>query len=165
MENPDFRSFVEWHYAALLRTAYLMTGSVVEAEDLLQSALASAMPRWRKMERPEAYVRKVMVNHLVSRWRRPIREIVTAFMPETSYVLADVETRDELWRALRQLPVRMRAVLVLRFWEDQSEAETAQILGCSVGTVKSQASRGLARMRQLIGDSGPALAPAIGENS
>jgi RNA polymerase sigma-70 factor (sigma-E family) len=153
MADEEFRRFVELRYRQLLRTAYLLTGSEHLAEDLLQSALLATMSRWRKMERPEAYVRRVMVNQLVSRWRRrQIIEVLTAVLPERAAPTDQPELRDELWQALRKLPARMRAVLVLRYWEDLSESETADALGCSVGSVKSQASRGLARLRTLIAE-------------
>src|SRR5947208_2065374 len=97
------------------------------------------MSRWDRVAQPEAYVRRVMVNHLVSRWRRrQIVEVLTAVLPERPGTADQPELRDELWRALGRLPARMRAVLVLRYWEDLSEAETADVLGCSVGSVKSQ---------------------------
>jgi RNA polymerase sigma-70 factor (sigma-E family) len=152
MADEEFRLFVEQRYAKLLRTAYLLTGSPDRAEDLLQSALLATMSRWRAMDHPDAYVRQVMINHLVSRWRRRhVVEVLTAAPPERPDS-ADwsPELRDELWQALGRLPARMRAVLVLRYWEDLSEAQTADALGCSVGSVKSQASRGLARLRELV---------------
>jgi RNA polymerase sigma-70 factor (sigma-E family) len=150
MPDDEFRTFVEQRYAALLRTAYLLCGSTDRAEDLLQSALVAAMPRWRRMDHPEAYIRRIMVNQLANRWRRPIREVVMSVLPDRPFHDHQIEQRDELWEALGLLPVRMRAVLVLRYWEDRSEQETADILSISVGTVKSHASRGLARLRQLI---------------
>jgi RNA polymerase sigma-70 factor (sigma-E family) len=159
MADEEFRQFVEQRYGALLRTAYLLTGSPDAAEDLLQSALLATMSRWRAMDHPDAYVRRVMVNQLVSRWRRRrVVEMLTAVLPERPQPPPDEpELRDELWQALRRLPARMRAVLVLRYWEDLSEAQTAEALGCSVGSVKSQASRGLARLRELIA---PVTTPA-----
>ncbi|BCJ72958.1 DNA-directed RNA polymerase sigma-70 factor [Catellatospora sp. IY07-71] len=150
MPDEDFQSFVEQRYTALLRTAYLLCGSHDRAEDVLQNALAAALPKWRRMDHPDAYVRRVMVNQLANDWRRPIREIVTAVLPDRASRDTAFEERDELWTALRKLPVRMRAVLVLRYWEDRSEQETAEILGVSAGTVKSTASRGLARLRELV---------------
>lgn len=151
MADEGFRTFVESRYARLLRTAYLLTGSADAAEDLLQSALLAAMSRWRRVDRPEAYVRRIMVNHLISGWRRHrIVEVLTAVLPERAAPDDQPELRDELWRALRQLPLRMRTVLILRYWEDLSEVETAELLECSTGTVKSQASRGLVRLRELV---------------
>jgi RNA polymerase sigma-70 factor (sigma-E family) len=166
MADDDFAAFVAQRYSALLRTAYLLCGSRDRAEDLLQSALAAAMPKWRRMDHPEAYLRRVMVNQLANDWRRPIREIAAAVLPDRARP-ADhtVEDRDELWNALRRLPVRMRAVLVLRYWEDRSEQETAQILGMSVGTVKGHASRGLARLRDMVEPrTSGALTTANGSN-
>lgn len=151
MAEEEFRTFVEQRYATLLRTAYALTGSEHAAEDLLQSALLATMSRWRTMDQPEAYVRRVMVNQLVSGWRRHrVVEVLSAVLPERPASQEQPELRDELWRALRRLPLRMRAVLILRYWEDLSETETAALLGCSVGTVKSQASRGLTRLRDLV---------------
>jgi RNA polymerase sigma-70 factor (sigma-E family) len=158
MADDDFRTFVEARYANLLRTAYLLTGDASSAEDLVQTALLATMQRWRRMNQPEAYVRQVMVNHLISRWRRPrVLEILTDQVPDHASRTGDwtgefdsAHPADEVWQALRRLPKRMRAVLVLRYWEDLSEADTAQLLGCSVGSVKSQASRGLARLREMI---------------
>ncbi|WP_117209748.1 SigE family RNA polymerase sigma factor [Allorhizocola rhizosphaerae] len=153
MAEADFREFVEARYAKLLRIAFLLVGDPDEAEDVLQTALLAVLPRWRTMDHPEAYVRAAMVNHLIGRWRRRrVIEVLTGVLPErpTAGPGTDLENRDELWRALQALPGQMRAVLVLRYWEDLSEAETASLLRCSVGTVKSQASRGLARLRQMI---------------
>ena len=157
MADEEFRTFVEARYAALLRTAYLLTGAPADAEDLLQSALLAVMARWSRVEQPEAYLRRVMVNHLVSRWRRRrVVEVLTAVLPDRAGPQEQPELRDEVWQALHRLPARMRAVLVLRYWEDLSEERTAEALGCSVGSVKSQASRGLVRLRAL-------LAPAHGQ--
>ncbi len=164
MAHEEFRAFVEARYAHLLRTAYLLAGSVELAEDVLQSALLATMSRWRRVDKPEAYLRRVMVNHLVSRWRRrQVVEVLTAVLPERPVPTEEPELRDELWQALLRLPPRMRSVLVLRYWEDLSEADTAEVLGCSVGSVKSQASRGLARLRELIASGDlPALSMRTG---
>ncbi|MFF5078714.1 SigE family RNA polymerase sigma factor [Actinoplanes sp. NPDC000266] len=148
----EFRAFVEREWGPLLRTAYLLTGDRGHAEDLVQSALEKTHRRWgrvSRMEAPLAYVRKAMVNTAVS-WRRRRR------VSEVPLLLSDAPARDpygpldqrhEVITALRGLPPRMRAVLVLRYFADLSEAETAATLGCSVGSVKSQASRGLERLR------------------
>lgn len=157
----DLREFVRVHYSHLLRTAFLLTGSSHAAEDLLQTALLGAMRRWDRIDDPVAYLRRAMVNRRVSLWRRVgSREVLTAALPEpvgrarlAPDHARDVAQRDALLTALGRLPARMRAVLVLRYWEDLSEAETAVILGCSPGTVKSQASRGLARLRTALGES------------
>lgn len=153
MERPGFQEFVTLRYAALLRTAYLLTGTREAAEDLVQTALLAAMRRWNTVSDPLAYVRRAMVNQRTSLWRRiGSRELLTSEPPDRSAPdgAAGRAERDELLTALRRIPVRMRTVLVLRYWEDLSEAETAQVLGCSVGTVKSQASRGLDRLRDVL---------------
>ncbi|HYN93866.1 MAG TPA: SigE family RNA polymerase sigma factor [Pilimelia sp.] len=153
MTGDGFREFVEVRYAELLRTAYLLTGSTHAAEDLLQGSLLRALRRWRQVDEPMAYVRRIMINQHISVWRRiGSRELLTGVLPERAGrdEAAAHATRDELVRALRGLPPRTRAVLVLRYWEDLSEADTAAILGCSVGSVKSQASRGLARLRSVL---------------
>jgi RNA polymerase sigma-70 factor (sigma-E family) len=149
--DEEFQRFVEERYGVLLRTAYLLAGDRHRAEDLLQSALLVLLSSWRRIDKPEAYLRRVMVNQLVSGWRRRrIVEVLTAVLPDRAAAQPDEDRRDELWSALRRLPARMRAVLVLRYWEDLSEQQTADALGCSVGTVKSQSSRGLARLRELV---------------
>ncbi|MEU5567649.1 SigE family RNA polymerase sigma factor [Micromonospora musae] len=164
MDDVDFREFVEVRYGDLLRTAYLLTGSRDMAQDLVQDALLKAMRHWRTIDDPMAYVRRSMVNERTSRWRRlGVRELLTAAVPDRSRPDSTeaVVLRDELLAALDQLPVRMRTVLVLRYWEDLSEAEVATTMGCSVGTVKSQAARGLARLRAVLRPT-PVARPAIG---
>ncbi len=153
MELSGFPEFVAVRYADLLRTAYLLTGTRESAEDLVQTALLSTMRRWPTILDPMAYVRRAMVNHRTSVWRRiGSREYLTSAPPDRAVpdATAGQAERDELLAALGRLPVRMRAVLVLRYWEDLSEVETARILGCSVGSVKSQASRGLTRLREVL---------------
>jgi RNA polymerase sigma-70 factor (sigma-E family) len=151
--DDGFREFVELRYTELLRTAFLLTGRVEAAEDLVQTALLSVMRRWDQIAEPMPYLRRIMVNQRTSLWRRiGSRELLVGVLPERPRPdgASAVAERDELVSALGKLPPRMRAVLVLRYWEDLSEAETAQILGTSVGTVKSQASRGLARLRDVL---------------
>jgi RNA polymerase sigma-70 factor (sigma-E family) len=152
--DDQFREFVRARWQALLRTAYLLTGDHGKAEDLLQTALVRTHRYWSRIQdNPEAYVRKVLVNANNSWWRRRrIAEHITHAVPDrpaadahTSY-----ETHEELWAAVRRLPPRMRAVLVLRYFEDLPEAEVARVLDCSVGTVKSQTSRGLDRLRAAL---------------
>ncbi len=156
-EREEFREFVAARSAALLRTAYLMTGSRQDAEDLLQTSLAKTYLAWgrvRAAEQPEAYVRRLMVNTRTSLWRRrPVAEQPTGAVPEAAAAdrYADVDLHDALWRALSTLGRRQRAVLVLRYYEQLSEAEIADALGISVGTVKSQASRALASLRLHAG--------------
>ncbi|WP_433349808.1 SigE family RNA polymerase sigma factor [Micromonospora sp. CA-111912] len=160
MTDDGFREFVEIRYADLLRTAYLLTGSRHAAEDLVQNALMQAMRRWRQVDEPMAYVRRIMVNERVSLWHRfGSREFLAgvtgawrlhADRGRSRDVADDVVVREEVRDALRSLPARTRAVLVLRYWEDLTEAQTAQTLGCSVGTVKSLASRGIGRLRAAL---------------
>jgi len=150
-----FAAFVSARSPALLRTAYLLTGDRGHAEDLLQTALLKTFRHWdriRHQDRPEAFVRKVMVNSQRMVWRRrAVLEHVVADVPDRSGPFNDDDAdHDAIWQVLAQLPPRMRAVLVLRYWEDLSEKETAEVLSCSVGTVKSQASRGLTRLRTVV---------------
>jgi RNA polymerase sigma-70 factor (sigma-E family) len=155
--RPDFREYVVARSPALLRTAYLLTGDATEAEDLLQEALLRLARHWTRVEHSsslDAYARRTMINLRTSRWRR--RRVVTVSSgdrPEISGAgdpATGIVERDEMWTSLATLPPRMRAVLVLRFYEDLSEADTAAELGCSVGTVKSQTSRGLAKLREAL---------------
>ena len=152
-------------YADLLRTAYLLTGSPDAAEELVQSCLLKAMVRWDQIDDPMAYLRRAMVNDRVSRWRRLRRELLRPDPPDV--VVPDATTpvaeRAVVLAALRRLPAQMRAVLVLRYWEDLSEAETARLLNCAVGTVKSQASRGLARLRTALDGSESSTVATEGE--
>ena len=156
MDRESFDDFVATRSNRLLRTAYLLTHDRALAEDLVQTSLAKAWFSWGRIEgRPEAYVRRIMVNTYSSWWRRRWNgEEATADLPERGAGQGfrpgedvRVDDRTDLWRALARLPRRQRAVVVLRFYEDLSEAETAEIMQCSVGTVKSQASRALARLR------------------
>jgi len=160
VERASFDDFVASRSTRLLRTAYLLTHDRALAEDLVQTALSKAWFAWGRIEgRPEAYVRRIMVNTYSSWWRRRWNgEEATADLPERHDCHRPdhvrVDERTDLWRALERLPKRQRAVVVLRFYEDLSEAETAEIMQCSVGTVKSQASRALAKLR-----IDPTLAP------
>jgi RNA polymerase sigma-70 factor (sigma-E family) len=152
----DLREFVVARGPALTRTAYLLTGDSASAEDLVQSALVKTASRWRRViagGNPEAYVRRIMVNDRISWWRRSgRREIPVAAPPEAArHDDADAAARRlDLAAALARLPPRQRAVIVLRFYEDLSEAETAATLDCAVGTVKSQTADALRRLRQLV---------------
>jgi len=159
-DDDGFHDFVTARSPALLRTAYLLLGDRALAEDLLQTALVKAYRHWGRITAagsPEGYVRRIMVNERRTWWHRnPGREFVGPVPdrpgPDESIALAE---RDAVWRAVLALPPRTRAVLVLRYWEDLSEAETAAMLGCSVGTVKSQASRGLRKLQEVL-DGAPA---------
>jgi RNA polymerase sigma-70 factor (sigma-E family) len=162
-ERPEapiaFDDFVRARSAALLRTALLLAGGRgrPEAEDLLQTALERAYRHWGRICRsgdPERYVRRVLANASVDWWRRLRRRPEQALSGEEPGPPAvdhadTIAQRDFLLRALAGLPPRQRAVLVLRYFCDMSEAEIADALGCTTGTVKSQASRGLARLREL----------------
>jgi RNA polymerase sigma-70 factor (sigma-E family) len=151
--DDGFAEFVQARYVDLLRVAFLLAGSNHEAEDLLQSALLRVMRRWDRIEDPVPYVRRTLINLHVTRWRRHrARELVMPYVPDRPvHDAADrVSVREVLLSALRALPPRARAVIVLRYWVDLTESETAATLGCSVGSVKSQASRGLARLRHAL---------------
>lgn len=142
---------------ALLATAVLLTGSRAAGEDLLQSALERLMRSWNRVrEDREGYLRRIMYNLAVDDWRRRKRRPEVFVTEEPAAGPADpgtvVALRRTLVAALAQLPPRQRAVLVLRYWEQRSEAETATMLGCSIGSVKSTASRGLSRLREITAD-------------
>lgn len=155
--EPDgFRAFVEARSSALLRSGWLLTGDWPSAEDLVQTALAAAWPRWGSLDQaPELYVRKIMVNTFL-RWRQRKwnGEIATEKLPETRVygdAFAQVDSRATLTAALDRLPARQRAVVVLRYFADMTEAQTAQAMGCSLGTVKSHAAKALSRLRDAPG--------------
>jgi RNA polymerase sigma-70 factor (sigma-E family) len=161
-ESVEFEDFMAARYASLLRTAYLLTQDRALAEDLLQTALAKCWPGWRRIDDPAPYVHRTLVNTYIAWWRRRWNnEYPTAELPDTSTSdHAGADDRTDLGAALRRLPRRMRAVVVLRFYEDLTEAEAARVLGCSVGTVKSQTNRALAKLR-----IDPALLDAAREQS
>jgi RNA polymerase sigma-70 factor (sigma-E family) len=148
--------------------AYLLTGNRADAEDLLQAALAKTYLAWRRIEdfsSLDGYVRRAMVNTHISWWRRRrVEEYPTDEIPDQPVEdhVGDSEMHDSLSRALRRLPERMRAAVVLRYYEDMSEAEIAGVLGVSLGTVKSTVSRAVAKLRtdaELIGDFGAPEVP------
>jgi RNA polymerase sigma-70 factor (sigma-E family) len=160
-----FASFVAARGDALWRSAWLLTGDHQLAEDLVQTALAKLYLSWDKVERRElldGYVRRIIVNEHNSLWRRAWkrREHSTDVVPDHRAVQDrhDDGQSAALWEFVQTLPRKQRAVIVLRYYEDLSEAETAELLGISVGTVKSQASRALAAMRSRVHDH-PVLAP------
>jgi RNA polymerase sigma-70 factor (sigma-E family) len=157
MQDEDHKRALEAFVAErgdrLLRTASLLAGSRDAGEDLLQSALERLLRNRRRIDGdPERYVRRTLYNLAVDGWRRQRlwqrRAVLTAPDPPADPAAA-VDLRDAIIRMLVQLPPRQRAILVLRYFEDLSEAETAAALSCSVGTVKSATSRGLARLREL----------------
>jgi len=154
----DFDKFVAAHVDDLLRTAYLIVWDEGEAEDLVQECLFKVARRWsrvRRMEQPKAYARRILVNLALDDARRRARrrrELEPAATTNLWAVdpLQSIETRAELVQALGELHERQRAVLVLRYFNDLTEAQVADVLGCSPGTVKSSASRGLARLREAL---------------
>ena len=169
MSEPDrgragFEEFVAARRPALLRSAYLLTGSHHDAEDLVQTTLLRVVPRWNRIAaHPEPYVRRVLARESVTRWRsRRWRERTVAQLPETA---SDERPSDRgaLLQALATLSPRQRAVLVLRYFDDLTEAATAETLGISLGAVKSHARDGLARLRVVAPgflDEEPATAVA-----
>jgi RNA polymerase sigma-70 factor (sigma-E family) len=152
-DDTGFRDYVTARSGSLLRMAYLLTHNQADAEDLVQAALAKTYRAWGRIEDPAAldgYVRRAMVNTHISWWRRRrLEEYPTDDLPEQAVAdhAADSELSDALRRALDRLPSRMRAAVVLRYYEDLSEPEIAEILGISQGTVKSTVSRAVAKLR------------------
>ena len=155
-ELGALRALVELRGAALQRTAYLLTGDWAAAEDLLQNALLSTWSRWGSLREPaaaEAYVRRTMARSSVRRWRRKwTGERPTEVLPEVlgHDPFQQADDRAALAQALGTLPARWRAVLVLRFYDDLTEAATAEALSCPVGTVKSTTARALERLRGVL---------------
>lgn len=156
---PTIEDFVAVRGDALLRFALMLSGDVHRAEDLVQSVLARAYPRWGRiaaMEAPEAYLKRMLVNeHLRWRARRSSGEVPMA-SPRTGSATAVSDAaeayadRDATWALLGRLPRRQRAVLVLRYYEDLSDADIAAVLGCRESTVRSQVARGLAALRAAL---------------
>jgi RNA polymerase sigma-70 factor (sigma-E family) len=152
-DGDGFREYVTARSGSLLRTAYLLTGNRADAEDLVQAALAKTYQAWDRIEDTRAldgYVRRAMVNTHISWWRRRrLDEYPTDEIPDRP--VADhadgSDLQDTLRRAVDRLPQRMRAAVVLRYYEDMSEAEVADALGVSLGTVKSTVSRAVAKLR------------------
>jgi RNA polymerase sigma-70 factor (sigma-E family) len=166
MVKGDEATFTAWAVArqhALMRTAYLLTGDYQRAEDLLQDALTKVALRWSRLEngQPEAYARTILARDNISWWRRRGREIVVEAPPEPQACndTAAAERRLLVTSALNLLTAKQRAILVLRFYEDLSVPQTAQTLGISEGTVKSQTHAALARLRAQA----PELAELLGE--
>jgi RNA polymerase sigma-70 factor (sigma-E family) len=152
-----FEAFVAHRTPALLRTAYLLTGDQAAAEDLVQTAMVKVSTRWTKIcsrGSPEPYVRRVMYREHVTAWRRVGAHESAGLDDRTDDALpdpaADVALRLTIEQALQRLGRRQRAVIVLRYYDDLPEAAVAEALGCSVGTVRSQTSKALARLRQIV---------------
>ncbi len=172
-DRASFEQFVEGSSSRLLTMAMLLTGhNRTDAEDLLQTVLERAFRRWHRICRtgdPGPYVRQMLVNASIDRWRllrrRPEQPLDSGDGPPAVGAMAGPDQaaalaeQDLLWRALAQLPPGQRAVLVLRYYEDLTEAQTAAVLGCSVGSVKAQTFRALARLRDVVGVAGSGTGP------
>ena len=146
--DADFEAFVALRLPHLLKLGRALTGDEHRGADLVQDALERTLLAWAKVVDPDAYVRRVMVNRSVSVWRKLRREQPLSEQPEPTGT--DRPHDHELFAAVRRLPSRQRAVIALRYYEDLTEAQTADVLGCSVGTVKSQANRAMAALRASL---------------
>jgi RNA polymerase sigma-70 factor (sigma-E family) len=157
-DEERFTEFVRAHSASLFRTGFLITGDYQRAEDLLQSTLVRLYQRWPRveaMERPVGYARKVLVNQAVSWWhRRSSREAPMLVLHEPGWGggVDEVTEHERVWKAVVSLPPRQRAVTVLRYYEDLSEAEIAETLGVARGTVKSHGHAATRRLAELLGE-------------
>jgi RNA polymerase sigma-70 factor (sigma-E family) len=167
VDEEGFREFLRVRLPRLSRAAYLLAGGHAQAEDLLQAALIKAALAWNKISKandPEAYVRKILYHEHVHTWRRRRwREQSTDVVPERAHHVDETDQavlRVVLRQALAKLTPKQRAVIVLRYFEDLSEANTAQVLGVAVGTVKSQTNHALGRLRTLA----PELAQRVEES-
>ncbi|MFF4256453.1 SigE family RNA polymerase sigma factor [Streptomyces sp. NPDC001663] len=155
---PSFASYVRARQPVLLRTARSLTANPSDAEDLLQTALTKTYVAWERIEDHRAldgYVRRALLNTRTSQWRkRKVDEFVCEELPEPEPVpgrddpAEQQALHDAMWRAIQKLPARQRAMVVLRYYEDLSEVQTAEVLGVSVGTVKSAVSRALGKLRE-----------------
>ncbi|MFJ2478294.1 SigE family RNA polymerase sigma factor [Streptomyces sp. NPDC087659] len=157
----DFEEFVHARSARLLRVAWLLTGDAHLAEDLLQTSLAKVWPKWHRIsgDHPEAYVRQTLIHTHAHWWRRRWRgELPHEKLPDSTAQTADpfssIDMQDTLAAALLRLPRRQRAAVVLRYFEDLSVEETARVLGCKPGTVKSQASKAVRTLRTVLAEKG-----------
>ncbi len=156
---PDFDAWVAARGPALLRLAYVLTGDAADAEDVVQEALARALPRWERLSRVadvDAYVRRMVVNAHTSWWRRwrrretPVEQVADRAVDDVSGVEPD--DGDRLWRACRALPEVQRTAVVLRYYEQLEYAEIAELTGVREGSVRSRVSRGLAALRAELGE-------------
>jgi RNA polymerase sigma-70 factor (sigma-E family) len=153
VDDPAFRDYVRLRSRSLLRTAYLLTGNVADAEDLVQSALAKTYLAWDRIEDRGAldgYVRRAIVNTHISWWRRRrLEEYPTDEIPDRAVAdhAVSSDLQESLRRAIDRLPQRMRAAVMLRYYDDMTEQEVAEVLGVSLGTVKSTVSRAVAKLR------------------
>lgn len=163
--DTEFQAFVAGRWPRLMRTAFLLTGEQHAAEDLVQTTLEKVYVAWRRVvaaDEPEAYVRRIMINTHARRYRRKLREFLaprgedaalTYEVADTGDRIAQADDRHTLLKALAALPARQREAVVLRYWEDLTETQTAEAMGCSIGAVKSNAAKGIAKLRAI-----PALA-------
>lgn len=156
--DDEFSDFMQGRWSQLVRLGYGLTGDLQAAEDLAQTAFARAYASWSRVSRadnPDAYLRRIVVNANRSRFRKVrVSELLTDALPDLASPIDGADQRADraaLVQALMKLSYGQRAAVVLRYWLDLSEAETAAILGCSVGNVKSQAARGLAKLRTSAG--------------
>ncbi|MEV0535196.1 SigE family RNA polymerase sigma factor [Kitasatospora sp. NPDC050463] len=153
--DDEFQAFIVGAWPRLLRTAYLLAGEQYAAEDLVQSAAEKACAAWvrvRRAEDPYAYVRRILVNQHARRFRRRLPELLVNAVPDVAGVedgFARSDQRSALMAALATLPPRQREAVVLRHWEDLSDSQAAAAMGCSVGAVRSQAAKGIARLREV----------------
>ncbi len=161
--DAEFREFVRSRGTPLHQSAYLLCGDRHLADDVVQDTLVKAYRHWRRVRQadsPEAYVRRILLNEVRGRWRRRERSVPVAEFadePTVADPADDVVRRDGLRQALLTLPLRQRATVVLRYLEGLSERETAAVLGCSTGTVKSQSSRALAALKSFFDRTGTTL--------
>jgi RNA polymerase sigma-70 factor (sigma-E family) len=158
-DEAEFSAFAARDGGQLLGFAFLLTGNRHDAEDLVQQALLRTAARWRvARQSPAGYSRKVVLNLVRDRWRARQRLRAETLSPDLAELPSAVDAaaivldRQVLLDASRLLPLQQRAVLVLRYWEDRSVEETAAVLGCTTGTVKSQTHRALARLRDVLAD-------------
>lgn len=155
MTDTEYAAFVAANWDRYLRVAYLLTGTEHAAEELLQDTLVKLYSRWRRVAAvgdPNAYVRRMLANGNVSRWRRSRREHLVDVAPEAGSPATGRDHAVDLRRALMCLPAGQRVVAVLRHFEDLSEKQVAEVLGCSVGTVKSQNAKALAGLRRHLNE-------------
>jgi RNA polymerase sigma-70 factor (sigma-E family) len=154
--SEEFREFARARGWPLQQTAYLLCGDWHAAQDVVQETLIKAYRHWPRVKRagnPDAYVRAILLNEVRDRWRRPEKAVPVAHFaaePAVPDASDDIARRDRLRRALLELPLQQRMTVVLRYLEDQTQVETAKLLGCSEGTVKSQSSRALGTLRTFL---------------
>ncbi|MFD5461612.1 SigE family RNA polymerase sigma factor [Kitasatospora sp. NPDC127059] len=155
VRDEEFQSFIVVAWPRLVRTAFLLAGEQYAAEDLVQSTAERACAAWPKVRRaddPYAYVRRILVNQHARRWRRRPPELLVDAVPDaagTEDGFARSDQRGALLAALATLPPRQREAVVLRYWEDLSDSQTAAAMGCSAGAVRSHAAKGIGRLRQV----------------